>query len=405
MNALLIVHAAMAGVLLAVAFLVLYGGRRLGKGYQEPEQTPPKRWLRAVLLVPLKGEHKGMNRCLDTLLCQDYPNYEAIFITEDEEDPAAAVAIAAMARACAPNASAFNRPRSCQHIAAGLAETCGQKNYNLLAGIKRAAPDREVLVFCDSSHLAPPDWLSRLLAPIARGESVAATGYHHCRPAHHDLPILGRALSVLSLYMMQEIPAITQPWGGSMAITRQAFEELRVAEIWETNVVDDVSLAATLQRAGLKARAAYGASMDSPLSGETYTGWSDWLARQWLYLKFIFPGSWAAIGVALYAQAGLLLWAAGRCLAANLGYLPWRWSWDSAAPDFAYICGLALLGLIARTRHPDRIPPLSWLAAFFTTLLFAAYAHARTLFTMTMTWRGTAYRVGWGGKVKEIIRD
>lgn len=405
MNALLVVHAAMAGALLAVALLVFYGGRRLVKNYQEPEQTPPKRWLRAVLLVPLKGEHKGMNRCLDTLLAQDYPNYEVIFVTQEFEDPATAVAAAAMARACAPSPSSFSRPRSCQHVVAGLAQTCGQKNHNLLAGLKRAAADREVFVFCDSSHLAPRDWLSRLLAPIAHGESVAATGYHHCRPEYADLPLLGRTLCVLSLYMMQEIPAITQPWGGSMAITRQTFEELRVAEIWERNVVDDVSLAATLQRAGLKARAAYGARMDSPMSGETYSGWADWLSRQWLYLKFIFPGSWAAIGLALYAQAGLLLWAAGRCLAANLGYLPWRWSWDSATPDFAYLCLLALLGLAARGRHPDRIPALSWLAAFFTTLLFAAYAHARTLFTMTMTWRNVAYRVGWGGTVKEIVRD
>ena len=401
--AMMIVYAAMGMALAAVAALIFYGGRRLARSYRAPEVAPLIDWPAVALLVPVKGNPAGMDLCLDSLLTQDYPDYEIIFITQEEHDAATPVLDAAMARALLP-AKGFGRPRTCRRVVAGLATQCGQKNHNLLAGIAHLAPDRKILAFCDATHLAPPHWLRSLTMPIARGQSKAATGYHHCHPASTALARLaplGRTICVLALYMMQEIPAITQPWGGAMAIERATFDELGVAEIWATNVVDDVSLAARLQSSGLKARAAVAARMESPLPSESFAGWQDWLARQWLYLKFIFPGSWAAIGLALYTLAALMLWAAGRCLAANLGLI----SWDAAYLDSLFLCLLALLGLVARTRHPDPIPAHSWLAAFLTAILFAAWTHMTTLFSMTIGWRGLTYRVGINGTVRKVLRD
>jgi cellulose synthase/poly-beta-1,6-N-acetylglucosamine synthase-like glycosyltransferase len=336
-----------------------------------------------------------MEDCLKRLCTQDYPCYELVFVTRDGDDPATPV----IGRVMADAASAGRCP--CRHVLAGPATRNGQKNHNLLRGLDHINSDREVLAFCDSSHVAQPDWLRRLVAPIARNRALVATSYHHVIPADTRLATVGRAITVLNLYLLQQVNWLRQPWGGNTAIKRSCFEELEVRTLWETTVVDDVSLAARLQTAGIPVATAAGAMLATPLGGETISGWSTWLIRQLLYLKFCFPGSWALIGVLLLVLATSLVFACTQAAGLVYGTAPG----GASLPALVFALSLVLLGATLRSCHPCPGRPATWFAAALANIGMAAWCFLRGLTTTHIVWRGISYRVAWGGKVRRITMD
>ena len=376
----------MALLLLGVAGLLLIGGRALQSLRGEPGYAWSGPWPAAALLVPVAGTAADLIDNLRSLLSQDYPDYQVIFITRDQEDPATPV-IAALIR---------EYPRA-RLILSGPAASCGQKNHNLLAGIKAAGQTPEILVFCDATRLAPADWLQGLVLPIVQGKDEVVSGYFHVLPDDRGLAGWGRAITVLFLYLTKSIPLLNQPWGGATAITRRLFEDLQVARLWATNVVDDVSLAARLQEKRLRVGLAPGESLVTPLSGDTLKSWEDWLTRQWLYLKFCLPGSWLVAGFLCYLLGGLVLFSGMLLLGALLGvYSIFAW------PGAVFLAAFTGLGFLLRTIHP-RPPSLpAWLPAFYAAIFMAAWCHLRTWPLGELHWRGITYRVGLKGRVLGI---
>lgn len=379
--------AAMGSVLLLLALLVLRGGRVLRKVNPPELAKEPGRWPPVALIVPVAGAAPGLRDRLSSLLNQDYPDYQAIFVTQDQKDPATAVILATM--------SGATRARL---VISGRAQTCGQKNHNLLAGLRLIGDETETLAFCDSNQLAPANFLKELVRPIALGEAAVTSGYHHIIPQDSRIATLGRAITVLTLYLTKGFKRLNQPWGGATAIDRRLFQALKVARLWAETVVDDVSLAARLIRAKILVGEAPGASLATPLEGESLKGWSQWLTRQWLYLKFCLPGTWVAAGLAQHLFSVLVLLAGGQCL---LGFL----GWISPLPALAatlFLILLSWLGVALRPLHPRAGPLTAWLAAFYASIFMASWCHLKTWFSREIHWRGISYRVGRGGRVTEV---
>jgi cellulose synthase/poly-beta-1,6-N-acetylglucosamine synthase-like glycosyltransferase len=381
----------MALVLLAFAGLVQAGRLALAAGahHGEPE-PPPGGWPRLALIVPVAGAPPGLAERLKALLRQDYPNYQVIFATRDTQDPATGI-IAALIR----------RHSRARLVMAGAARHCGQKNFNLLAGVRLAGEDPEILAFCDSNQRAPADFLRRLAAPVARGDALVTSGYHHIIPEDDRLATWGRAVSVLTLYHTKAVSWLNQPWGGATAIRRDLFTTLNVDKLWAETVVDDVSLAALLIRARVPVGLSRGADLATPLLGETLTSWQSWLFRQWIYLKYYLPASWLAAGILLYLLSALTLISLARLLLD-----PWAWGSPlTAVLSLAFLAGLSALALRLRRRHPRPCSRPWWLAAFFSSLGLAAWVHFKTCLTQKIAWRGTVYQVDWRGRVTSIRRD
>ena len=232
--------AAMALVLLALAVLIFVGGRPLRPGARLEVGQITGPWPRVAVLVPVTGAAAGLATRLARLLSQDYPDYQVVFATRDAADPATAAI-----RSLLPD---FPGAR---HVLAGPARGCGQKNQNLLAAVQLVGRTPEILVFCDSNQEAEAGWLKELVAPIVAGRGEVTSGYHHIIAAEPGGAALGRAISVLILYLTKGFRRLNQPWGGATAIRRSLFESLDVARLWAENIVDDVSLAARLVRAGI----------------------------------------------------------------------------------------------------------------------------------------------------------
>lgn len=378
--------AAMVLVLFILAGLIFVGGRSLRAGAEAGEIIGP--WPQLAVLVPVTGAAAGLAARLQRLLNQDYPDYQVIFTTRDAADPAVAVILSLL-----PN---FSKAR---HVIAGPARSCGQKNHNLLAAVKLAGRQPELLVFCDSNQEARPDWLKELVAPLVRGEAQVASGFHQIIAAEPGVAALGRAISVLTLYLTKGFRRLNQPWGGATAIRRSLFEDLDVARVWAENIVDDVSLAARLVRAGIPVALSPGASLATHLHRETAAGWRDWLIRQWLYLKFCMPLTWLAGGLAVLLLPALVLLAGLRLVLGLAGAA----SGGQTLTAALFLAGLAGLGICLRSLQPRPGPLSKWLAAYFAAMGMAGWCHMKTWCAWEMRWRGIVYRAGWQGRVVRIV--
>src|SRR5438094_873681 len=97
---------------------------------------------RVTVFCPCKGIDPEFEKNVRSVIDQDYPNYEVLFIVESEDDPA------------------YSKLRGLDQkvLVAGRATGQGQKVHNLTYAVRHAgAPD--VYVFCDSDARFPRGWL------------------------------------------------------------------------------------------------------------------------------------------------------------------------------------------------------------------------------------------------------
>ena len=377
------VMAAQLAVLTALYLL----GRRHVRGGAGPEPMP-EACPRLGVIVPVTGDHPGMREAVASLLDQDYPDFVAVFVTAAADDPAVALV----------QGVAGDDPRALL-VTAGPAARCGQKNHNILAGM-RAAATAEVFVYCDSSHVADRHFLTNLAAPVIRGDAPMTSGFHKIVPGDAATGTIGMAVTCMALHLLQPIRAITQPWGGAMAISRQAFERFGLRKLWGANIVDDFSMGPHLHRFGVAAWPVAAACLETPMAGMTLARWDDWLTRQLLYLKFCIPPGWVVSIVAVFllsappllALCVLVAWAFGAAGGA------------AAVGALGYLAAFFGLGLCYRGLCPRRVGVFAWLRGYAATFAMLAWCFGRTFATNTMSWRGIAYKVGWGGVVREVIR-
>ena len=375
--------------------LLLSCGRKLAvRAARERElcqRVPDGGWPRAAMIIPVAGSHPDMEKALTSLVEQDCPQLVPVMVTATAEEEAAQLI-----------GSLREKFPQIRHIVAGIAKSCGQKNHNSLQGIAALGDSVDVYLFCDSTHLAEPDFARCLMGPVVRGEAAFSTGYHVVEP-QDDQPItLAYALSVLLMRFLQALSAFTQPWGGAMCMSRQAFEQYQVAELWENNVVDDCSLAAHLQEQGAHVRLCTAALLRTRAAGHRLAVWRAWMDRQVLFLKFCMPGQWLLLGVLALLMA---LPPLGAALALTAGLF----GMGSAAASLLSLLWLALLAVSLGPwraflgRHGNEQPPLiRWLWAFGWAAGMFGLVYAQSIKAREIVWKDFTYVVGRGGRILDV---
>ena len=192
----------------------------------------------ASVIVPGRGLEPGLAENLRTLLTQDYPEYEVLFVFDREDDPALKVI------------EEFSRGFSqiSRTIIAGPATDCGQKVHNLRVAVEEIDSQSEVLVFVDTDARPARDWLRKLVAPLGDETLGAATGYRWFIPERGG--IASQLRSVWNASIASALGSDTKKnfcWGGSTAIRRTTFEQLAVAERWRGTVSDDFAITRILK--------------------------------------------------------------------------------------------------------------------------------------------------------------
>lgn len=343
-------------------------------------------WPRMAMIVPVGGNSPHMASALTSLLAQDYPEYIPIFVTETADEPAAT---------CIRHLQ--NDFPLLRHVVAGHATNCGQKNHNTLAGLASVADDNiEIYTFCDSTHLAPPDFLRLLVAPIAQGKSDFSTGYHSVEHFDEKLTTLAYCASVLLMRLLQGFSRFTQPWGGAMAIRSHAFRREHVDELWATSVVDDCSLAALLLRRKIHVSLCTAALLKTVARDHSMSVWHDWMERQILFLKFCIPFQWKLLGILVVCMAFPPLFASVAFLGGFLGI----GSGEAVALGLCWLavfwCEMSYL----RSLLDKQSSPIRFVGAFTLACLMFAKVYIGTLNAHSILWQGRTYHVGENGEIK-----
>ena len=196
----------------------------------------------ASVIAPCRGLETGLRNNLRTLLTQNYPDYEVLFVFDRVDDPA----IEIVEELTATSAVATRT------IIAGPAVDSGQKVHNLRVAVTEIEPKSEVLVFVDTDARPANDWLRKLVAPLADETLGASTGYRWFIPERGA--IASRLRSVWNASVASALGSDTSRnfcWGGSTAIRRTTFERLDIRERLRGTVSDDFTITRVLKDAKL----------------------------------------------------------------------------------------------------------------------------------------------------------
>jgi cellulose synthase/poly-beta-1,6-N-acetylglucosamine synthase-like glycosyltransferase len=191
------------------------------------------------VIAPGRGLEPGLGENVRSLLTQDYPAYEVLFVFDRDDDPAA-------------NVVSHGFSQIGRTIIAGPATDSGQKVHNLRVAVRRIDPKCEVLVFVDTDARPASDWLRKLVAPLADETLGAATGYRWFIPEKGGIASRLRGVwnaSVASALGSDRAKNFC--WGGSTAIRRTTFERLNVSGRWRGSISDDFTITRVLKEAKL----------------------------------------------------------------------------------------------------------------------------------------------------------
>ena len=211
---------------------------------EEPDFTPF-----ASVIAPCRGADHDLYTNICALLRQQYPAYQVVFVTDRADDPSVTVIERAMREIHG------RQHPTVRLVVAGDAVDCGQKVHNLRFAIGAVASETEVLVFVDTDAQPKADWLRSLVAPLIDDRWGATTGYRWFIPLAGGLA--SHVRSVWNASIASALGARGERnfcWGGSTAIRKQLFAELRIADYWQGAVSDDFTITRVLKEKKLPIR-------------------------------------------------------------------------------------------------------------------------------------------------------
>jgi Glycosyl transferase family 21 len=343
-------------------------------------QTP-----RVAVLVAIKGVSETTSRFLDSLCHQRYPVYRLVFALESISDPVFPLLEAMQQRLMGSIAVDI--------VIAGQATQRAQKVHNLLAALHTLQADDRIVAFADADILPDEEWLSHLVRPVAHDGFAASTGYRWQLPTDRRWPNLIAAAADLSIATAVRSARWNVCWGGSVALDREALNQIDLRSVWNRAASDDLTLTAALRAQGLPINAPLHLLVPSP----TAYDWSrlfSFARRQYLLVRIYSPGHWLLAGWTLCLPAVAMTIAVRETCAG-------RW-W---ALSFV-LASMALLQvrLLIRRRIADLLLPQAAIPAARATLAFARWAwplihlvHLGSFLASAVgrrfTWAGIHYRL------------
>lgn len=291
----------LASLLVLQSLLSLRGGFRFLAFVDRKLRAPLNDYHpRAAVLVPCKGRDPDLEENAAMFLGQDYPEYQVIFIVASASDPAWPYLTALVERAGVAQESAGRR---CSVVIARPSTSNGEKVNNLLAGLQSADGNAEVLVFADIDARPEPAWLRNLVSPLEDPATTISTGFRWYMPGPGFVSRLRAAWDSSIATMMGDHPH-NFAWGGSMAIRREEFARLRVAEeYWQGTVSDDYAITRAARKAGGSIRFEPRCLVASQADSD-FADFFRWTNRQ-IIITRIYNARYWALGLASYSLYGL----------------------------------------------------------------------------------------------------
>ncbi|MBX3288006.1 MAG: glycosyltransferase [Acidobacteria bacterium] len=342
----------------------------------------------ATIIAPCKGLDEGIRENFAALFEQNYPAYEVIFVTDDENDPTVPVI-----------KDLLDQHKNTKLIIAAKASNTGQKVENLREAVLHADNASEVFVFVDSDARPAKDWLRCLAASLADGNIGAATGYRWFFSKRSSL-----ATELLSVWNASIASALGPNektnfcWGGSTAIRRDVFEKIDMRNRWKGTLSDDFAVTRAVRSAGLGVKFVPQA-LTPTVEDVTFRQLFEFTTRQMKITRVYMPGLWikSLIGAAVYC--GVVLAALGIIIFSRQKTFTVWFSIATLTLVATLSTAKAYLRLKAVTLAMNgceellRKQTFSQLALWAVTPFIYLVNCLMAAFSRTIRWRGTNYEI------------
>lgn len=355
-------------------------------------------WPAAHVFVCIKGKLPDLAESVRALEEQDYRgSYRVTYIVE-QDDPAHEAIERLVAKSARMDVKTVGPVTS-----SGF--RCAQKNFNLLHGIEHAESlgrPLEIYAFCDGDLVVTRTWLREMVHPIAAGESEGSTSFHFVEAQGRS--VLGALHGMAETW--QSLAALLcrgAAWGGSMAIRRRVFHQVRLADVWRETVVDDMTMSKVIKAQRVRVAAVPQFLVTSKSEITSYRGFVRWLGRQFFFVKIYSPFWYVMMGAQMLLNCITLTFASF-----HLTSLVIEGSWP-AGPAAGIATAVAAAGVVAsfffsRFLIPERPPFRAWVGAalLVNAASFLACADA-TLRRRKLTWSDFTYFLERDGRVSRIV--
>jgi hypothetical protein len=351
-------------------------------------RTPGEPGFPVNVIVPCKGNGPYLRENLTAYASQDYPDYVVTFVTSTPGDDANPV-IASLAR---------DNPRV-RHVVAGMSSTCAPKVYAQIVVID-ADPRSRVFLFGDSDMRPASSWLREMARPFLDPRVEVTTSHRWIVPDAR-----GFAASLYTILMgyhcmITGSPILALLWGGDFGISRAAYDDMGIAELWRTSASDDIALSNRM--AERRVRPVF-VPRGVAVTRETHPNMAallKWYDRQALAARLHEVFTWIG-GVTVESLVCLSLVGSLALVIAEaaMGSLDYR---AVAAPlvFFAVMAGSTITKLTFAPRRD--VAFWQWVLLPLVGHFVIAGSYWRAAFRNTMTWGSFTFTVGRDGKVSRI---
>lgn len=382
----MIVFFLFAGLLIWLSFRSFLGGIAYFRFFRDELTRPPSVPISPVTVIaPFRGKEQYISENLSSLKGQDHPDFEVIFVVDDISDPAI------------PFIQKFLSGRS-KSIVAPKATDSSQKVENLIAGVAAADDRSEIFVFVDSDTRLNRSWLRELVGPLADPAVGASTGYRWF--ISRDWTFASELRSAWNASIATALGPGRETnfcWGGSMAIRRDVFERLKIADRWRGTLSDDFTVTRVMKEAGMPIVFVPGA-LTASIGKCGFAEMLEFTTRQMKITRVYAPPLWlmsligSGIFISVMLSAVLLLVfsvdTVERAAAAATLLLVGIFSTGKAWLRLKAV-RLALPGFAAELKRQQWTQLSFWLLTPFVFL----YNCVSAMFSRRIDWRGTVYEL------------
>jgi chlorobactene glucosyltransferase len=263
---------------------------------QARQHPVPDHWPFVSVLIPARNEEDTIAACVNSLLEQDYPNFEVIVLDDDSADQTQQILL-----------KLAQNQTDLSVLSEQPAEE-GQTGKNWACSQLALHAKGELLFFTDADTIHQPQTLQSAVSALLGEEADLITGYPRqiLGSFHEKLLVPFFSWAVLAFFPLgiaynSQSPLFTTAVGQMMLFKRDAYLSIGGHAGVSSSIVDDLSLARKIHASSFKWRVMYLADLISCRMYRTSLGALDgftknlFAAFEFRLIPFLFTFLWLGI--------------------------------------------------------------------------------------------------------------